>query len=90
MPRAANGPALRLRPTRDQAAQPALPGSRVEMATGTYPSGIGHPYTYPLELSFTRRITRTRTRVGKCFHTRTRRVIYTRELHINITYSYEK
>ena len=28
MPRAASGPALRLRHTRDQAAQPALPGSR--------------------------------------------------------------
>ena len=44
------------------------------MATGTYPSGIGHPYPYPLELSFTRRVTRTRIRVEKCFHTRTQRV----------------
>ena len=33
---------------------------RLEMATGTYPSGIGHPYLYPLELSFIRRVTRTR------------------------------
>ena len=74
--------------------------STAVMATGTYPTGSGHPYSYPLELSFTRRVTRTRTRVGKWFHTRTQRVIYTRrvtrtrkhtrELHINITYSYEK
>ena len=66
----------------------------IEMATGTYPSGIGHPYPYPLELSFTRRVTRTRTRVGKCFHTRTRRVIYTRRVtrtrkaYPRITYKY--
>jgi len=68
--------------------------SRLEMATGIYPSGIGHPYPYPLELSFTCRITRTRTRVGKYFHTRTRRVIYTRRVtrtrkaYPRITYKY--
>jgi hypothetical protein len=45
---------------------------QVEMATGTYPTGIGHPYPYPPRLSFTRRVTRTCTWVGKCFHTRTR------------------
>ena len=66
----------------------------LEMATGTYPSGIGHPYPYLLELSFTRRVTRTRTRVGKRFHTRTRRVIYTRRVtrtrkaYPRITYKY--
>ena len=43
----------------------------LEMAMGTYPTGSGHPYPYALELSFTRRVTRTRTRVGKRFHTRT-------------------
>ena len=71
-----------------------LQALHVEMATGTYSSGIGHPYPYPLELSFTRRVTRTRTRVGKCFHTRTRRVIYTRRVtrtrkaYPRITYKY--
>ena len=66
----------------------------VEMATGTYPSGIGHPYPYPLELSFTSRVTRNRTRVEKYFHTRTRRVIYTRRVtrtrkaYPRITYKY--
>ena len=79
-------------------------GSRAQVRAGLshkrppYLTGSGHPYPYPLELSFTRRV--TRTRVGKWFHTRTQRVIYTgrvtrtrkhtRELHINITYSYEK
>ena len=43
----------------------------LEMAMSTYSTGSGHPY--PLELSFTRRVTRTRIRVGKCFHTRTRK-----------------
>ena len=67
---------------------------RVGMATGTYPTGSGYPYPYPLELSFTRRVTRTRTRVGKYFHTRTRRVIYTRRVtrtrkaYPRITYKY--
>ena len=57
-------------------------------------TGSGHPYPYPLELSFTRRVTRTRTQVGKYFHTRTRRVIYTRrvtrtrKVYPRITYKY--
>ena len=28
--------------------------ANLEMATGTYPTGSGHPYPYLLELSFTR------------------------------------
>jgi hypothetical protein len=42
------------------------PGRRwFTMATGTYPMGSAHPYPYPLGLSFTRRVTRECTRVGK-------------------------
>jgi hypothetical protein len=40
----------------------------------TYPMGSGYPYPYPHppSLNLTRRVTRTRTRVGKCSYTRTR------------------
>jgi hypothetical protein len=41
------------------------PWPRLTMATGTYPMGSAHPYPYPLGLSFTRRVTRECTRVGK-------------------------
>ena len=54
----------------------------VEMATGTYPSGIGHPYPYPLELSFTRWVTRTRRVIY------IRRVTCTRKAYPRITYKY--
>ena len=37
----------------------------LEMATGTYPTGSGHPYLYPRSLNFTRRVTCTRTWIGK-------------------------
>jgi len=40
----------------------------------------GHPFPHPPELNSTRRVTRIRSRVGKCFHTRTRRVICTRRV----------
>jgi hypothetical protein len=44
----------------------------IMMATGTYPTGSGHPYPHPPLC--TRRVTRTRTRtrVEKCSRTRTR------------------
>jgi hypothetical protein len=46
--------------------------SHMEMATGTYPTGSGHPYRHPHPPLCTRRVTRTRTRVEKCSCTRTR------------------
>ena len=54
--------------------------SEVKMATGMYPTGSSHPYSYPLGLNFTRWVTHTRTRVEKYFHTRTRWVICTRRV----------
>ena len=50
------------------------------MATGMYPTDSSYPYPYPPGLNFTRRVTRTRTRVRKYFHTRTRRVFHTRRV----------
>lgn len=54
--------------------------SGLKMATGMYPTGSSHPYPYPLGLNFTRWVTRTRTRVEKYFHSRTRWVICTRRV----------
>jgi hypothetical protein len=47
-------------------------GAWLKMATGTYPTGSGHPHPHPHPPSCTRRVTRNRTRVGKCAHTRIR------------------
>ena len=71
-----------------------------KMATGTYPMGGRNPYPHPLDGIFTRWVTHTRARVGKCSHTRsrpgnsTRRVTrtrqQTRDLYIFIIYSHAK
>ena len=53
--------------------------SILKMATGTYPMSTGHPYPHPPDQNLTRRVTRTRRRVENSFHTRTRRVILTRQ-----------
>jgi hypothetical protein len=67
----------------------------LEMATGTYPAGNGHPYLYPYPSLCTCRVTCTRTRVEKCSrtHIRAGKFYPTGNLYptsyLRITYKYQ-